>query len=84
MGTPSRFPEPHDLVSVTERQVEYFGYVDAVDYDLRCPRVQVEFLPGICRWFDLSEVTRVKFPERVDADASAWVESIRELVRGAA
>ncbi len=64
----TRFPEPQDLVSVTERHVEYFGYVDAMDYDLRAPRVNVEFFPGCRRWFDLSEVRLVKFPEALNSE----------------
>lgn len=62
MSVPARFPEPHDLVSVTEGHIEYFGYVDDVDHDFRAPRVNVEFYPGNRRWFDLSEVRLVAFP----------------------
>lgn len=59
----SRFPEPHDLVSVTERQVEYFGYVDAIDYDLRDPRVSIEFFPGYRQWFSINEIRFAEFPK---------------------
>lgn len=62
MKGPNRFPEVPDLVAITENQVDYYGYVDAVDYDMRAPRVCVEFLPGCRRWFDLTEVRFVNFP----------------------
>ncbi len=58
-----RFPEPSDLVSVVSDRVEYFGYVDDMDYDLRDPRVCVEFFPGQRKWFDLSEVRLVALPQ---------------------
>ncbi len=60
----ARFPEEADLVSVTVKSVEYYGYVDAVDHDMRCPRVRVEFFPGNASWFDFGEVTMVAFPAK--------------------
>jgi hypothetical protein len=59
----ARFPEESDLVSVTVKGVEYYGYVDKVEYDLRCPGVYVEFFPGRPLWFDLSDVTIVEHPK---------------------
>jgi hypothetical protein len=52
----SRFPELYDLVAVTKDHTEYFGYVSDIDYDLRAPRIQVEFFYRTSVWFDLSEV----------------------------
>lgn len=62
MSGAKRFPEEHDLVQVTLKGVEYYGYVDKVDYDLRCPGVYVEFFPGSRSWFDLGDVTMVHYP----------------------
>ena len=47
-----RFPEIHDLVSVTVNSVEYYGYIDDIDFDLRCPTVMVEFFPGSRKCFE--------------------------------
>jgi hypothetical protein len=58
-----RFPEVCDFVAVTVDYVEYYGYVDDVDFDLRHPSVVVEFFPGCRQRFDFSEITFVKFPE---------------------
>lgn len=46
-------PEIHDLVAVTENYVDYYGYVAALDLDVRFPMVKVEFFPGKSRWFEL-------------------------------
>lgn len=54
-----KFPEVCDPVSVTTDHVEYFGYVDDIDFDMRHPQICVEFYPGCRRWFDFSEVTQV-------------------------
>lgn len=56
-------PEIHDLVAVTENYVDYYGYVAALDLDVRFPMVKVEFFPGKSRWFELKNVRPVKFPE---------------------
>lgn len=53
----TRVPEVHDLVSVTDKHVEYYGYVDDIDFDVRCPQICVEFYPGCRHWFDWNEVT---------------------------
>lgn len=63
MSAPKRFPEVNDFVAVTERQVEYYGFIDAIDYDLRGPRVCVEFFADHRRWFDLTEIKLMQFPE---------------------
>lgn len=63
MSGAKRFPEETDLVSVTIKGVEYYGYVDKVDYDLRSPGVRVEFLPGTASWFDMGEVMMVRYPQ---------------------
>lgn len=63
MSETKRFPEEQDLVSVTIKGVEYYGYVDKVDYDLRCPGVRVEFFPSNVRWFDMGDVTMVRYPQ---------------------
>lgn len=60
----NRFPEYCDLVSVTEDNVEYYGYIDDIDYDFRDPRFSVEFYPGTRLWFGLNEITLVEYPEK--------------------
>lgn len=57
-----RFPELYDLVSVSAKSVEYYGYIDDIEYDLRCPRVCIEFYPGNSQWFDMSEVKMMNYP----------------------
>lgn len=57
-----RFPEYCDLVSVTEKQVEYYGYIDGIDYDFRNPRFCVEFFPGHRLWFGLDEIKLMEYP----------------------
>jgi len=58
-----RFPEYCDLVAVTIKGMEYYGYVDAVDYDMRHPRIKVEFYPGCSSWFDFPDIKRMKYPD---------------------
>lgn len=61
-----RFPEMHDLVAVMhpKERVDFYGYVYDIDYDLRNPRVAVEFWPGEHTWFDMGEVTLMEYPEK--------------------
>lgn len=65
MSETSRFPEETDFVSVTIKHVDYYGYVDAIDFDLRDPRIRVEFHPGYCLWFGMDEITRVHYPKPI-------------------
>lgn len=60
---PQRFPEMHDLVSITEKSVEYYGYIDDIDFDVRNLSVCIEFFPGSRKWFDMKDIKFVKFPE---------------------
>jgi hypothetical protein len=55
--------EEHDLVAVTVKQVEYYGYITSIDWDVRYLSVRVEFFPGEESTFDMSEVKRVTYPE---------------------
>lgn len=64
MANETRFPELYDLVAVTHKQVEYYGYVYDIEYDFRNPRIAVQFFPGDYTWFDLGEVTLVEYPEK--------------------
>ena len=59
----NRFPEMHDLVRVRVKGVDYFGYVDDIDFDMRNPRVCVEFYQYTRLWVDMSEIHFIKFPE---------------------
>jgi hypothetical protein len=59
-----RFPEIVDLVAVTNKHVEYYGYIDDIDYDFRNPRFLVEFFPGQSLWFGLDEITLMEYPEK--------------------
>lgn len=62
-----RFPEECDLVAVTEKQVDYYGYVTEIDFDMRDPRIRVEFYPGEELWFDFAQVRLVTTPaERME------------------
>ena len=56
-------PKMHDLVAITIKQVEYYGYVDDIDYDVRSLMACIEFAPSHREWFDLSEIKRVEYPE---------------------
>lgn len=58
-----KYPEECDLVAVTIKHVDYYGYVDAIDKDWQCFRIRVEFFPGDSRWFDLSECRLVEYPK---------------------
>lgn len=64
-----RFPEYCDFVAVTNKkeQVEFYGYVIDVDYDLRHPSVKVEFWPGCSSWFDFADIKFVEYPEQKKA-----------------
>ena len=57
------FPEIHDLASITIKQIEYYGYVDEIDFDMRDPRICLEFHPGCRVWYDFAEVRLVNYPE---------------------
>lgn len=57
-------PEIHDLVSVTHKGCDYYGYIYDIDWDMRSPAIKVEFWPGESSWFEFSEVTLVEFPEK--------------------
>lgn len=61
--TEKRFPEVYDLVAITIKQVDYYGYVDNIDYDMRDPRIKVEFYPGHASWFRFDECRLVEYPE---------------------
>jgi hypothetical protein len=58
-----RWPEPHDFVAIDIKGVEYYGYVDDIDFDLRHPSVTVEFYPGCRREYDLAEIKFMDFPK---------------------
>lgn len=57
-----RWPQEFDFVAVTVKQVDYYGYIDQIEYDMRNPRVKVEFYPGFIMWFDMEEIRFVEFP----------------------
>ena len=63
----NRFPEYCDLVAVINRkeQVEYYGYVIDIDYDMRHPAIKVEFWQGCSQWFDFADIKMVKYPEEL-------------------
>lgn len=63
--TEKRFPEVHDFVYVTIDHVEYYGYIDHIDFDMRTGYIRVEFFPGCRRDFDFDEVILSKFPAKV-------------------
>jgi hypothetical protein len=63
MSEAKRWPEECDLMAVTIKQVEYYGYVDAIDFDIRQPMLKIEFAPGHSQWFDMSECKFVEYPE---------------------
>lgn len=63
-----KFPEICDLVAVTFKNVDYYGYVDEIDFDLRHPRILVEFFPGQGKWFDFSEIRYVEYPKDMEKD----------------
>lgn len=58
--TKSQPLEVADLVCVTVDHVEYYGYIEDVDYEVLLCRV--EFFPGCTRNFDISEVERIEYP----------------------
>jgi hypothetical protein len=63
----NNWPEVHDLVAVTIKQVDYYGYVEHINYDVRDLYILVEFYPGCSRQFEPAEVRLVKFPEEKNA-----------------
>lgn len=58
-----KIPEEHDLVSVTVKHVEYYGYISKIDWDMRCPSIIVEFFPGYEIEFDFNDVKFMDFPK---------------------
>lgn len=64
---PNRFPEIHDLVAVTVGCLDYFGYVSDIDYDMRDPRLKVEFEPNSNgKWFVFADCRLVDFPKDIN------------------
>ena len=57
-----RPPEEFDLVAVTIKHVDYYGYISEIDWDMRQPRICVEFYPGNESWFDFNECRIMDYP----------------------
>lgn len=55
--------EETDLVAVTIDQVDYYGYIEQINWDSRDLSVSVQFHPKHkAIWFDMHEARKVNFP----------------------
>lgn len=59
----NKVPEVCDLVSITHKGVEYYGYIDDISFDMRDPGVKVEFFPGCSNWYGFDEIKHVEYPK---------------------
>lgn len=66
-----KWPEVCDFVSVEVKGVLYYGYVDDIDFDLRDPRICVEFYPGCRNWFSFGEFELCNYPHPMTQVADA-------------